>query len=345
MASLHKRRKREGPGYTWYIRHYRFGKEFWKSCGTADKKLALEVLKKIELEDERFRQGLEAPKQIKHVALDEFTDRYLADRVDRFAPRTVQTDVAKLKIFAEFLKDSKTLISSVTTQDVEKFREYRLKKVQPGTVNISLSTLRAAFQWAEEHGYSERNPFAIRNLKIRMDKKIPRALTPTELEAFFKAVEPRHRALFSFVLITGARRSEIAKLEWKDVDFQAKTVTFRNTKGRKDRAVPMTLELAHLLNSISRESERVFTYNPSWFTHLFRIYRKRAGIGEHLTLHSLRHTSATELLRSGVSIYTVQKLLGHSSISVTERYLHAIPEDLREAAEVLSKKAQIAAGM
>ena len=158
-------------------------------------------------------------------------------------------------------------------------------------------------------------------------------------------MDARHKALFSFILITGARRSELSKLTWENVDFQGKTITFRNTKGKKDRAVPMTLELAHLLNSIPRNGERVFPYNVSWFTHLFRIYRKKAGIGEHLTLHSLRHTSATELLRSGVSIYTVQKLLGHSSISVTERYLHAIPDDLREAAEVLSRKAEIAVGM
>lgn len=342
MAYLSKRPSKRGNGYTWYIRHTRFGKECWKSCGTSDKKLAHEILKKVEEEDERLRQGLTAPRKIKHLPLDEFVELYIADRIDRLALRTVQTDRKKLKLFAQYLKDWKKLVSSVTVTDVEKFREWRLKSVAAATVNITLAHLRSAFAWAEDHCYTERNPFAFKNLMIRTDKKIPRALTSVEIERFFEAVDERHKPLFSFVLSTGARRSEIFKLRWDDVDFQEKIITFRNTKGKKDRAVPITLELAHLLNSIERTSERVFPYNPSWFTHLFRKYRIKAGIGNHLTLHSLRHSSATQLLKSGVSIYTVQKLLGHSSISVTERYLHAFPEDLREAAEILSKKAQIA---
>jgi len=341
MASLHKRKCKKRPGYIYYVRHWLFGKEKWDSCRTSDRKFAEEIRKRIEEYDERLKLGLPLPGKIKHIPLDEFTELYVSDRIDRLAPRTIKTDRDKLKIFADYLKDWKALVSSLTTRDVERFREWRLKLVAPGTVNISLTALRAAFQWVEEHGYTERNPFAIKNLKIRMDKKIPRALTPSEIEAFFGAVDGKYKPIFSFILSTGARRSEIVKLRWDDIDFQGKTITFRNTKGKKDRAIPITLELAHLLNSIGRTSERVFPYNESWFTHLFQIYRERAGIGNHLTLHSLRHTSATELLRSGVSIYTVQKLLGHSSISVTERYLHAIPEDLREAAEVLSRRAHI----
>ena len=126
------------------MRHWRFGKDTWKSCGTSDKKLALDILKKIESEDERLSQGLEVPRRIKPITFEDFIDLYVRDRVNRLAPRTIQTDLAKLKIFADFLKDSKTLISLVRTRDVEKFREARLKSVKPATVNISLATLRPA---------------------------------------------------------------------------------------------------------------------------------------------------------------------------------------------------------
>lgn len=338
MGSLVKRPRR-GGGYVWYIRHYRLGKQYWLSTGTSDKKIAQDVLRKTELEDERLKQGLELQRRIEHISLDEFTRIYLQNRTGRVAARTIQTDIAKLKIFTDWMRKKRELVSSVTTQDVERFREHRLKQVKPGTVNITLGALRAAFQWAEEHSYTEKNPFAIKNLKIRVDLKIPRALRPEEIEALFNKVDdPLHRAIFTFVLSTGARRSELTRLKWEDVDFGGHTLFFRNTKGRKDRAIPITVELAHLLHSLPRNGEHVFPYNPSWYTHLFEIYRGKAGIGNHLTLHSLRHTSATELLRSGISIYTVQKLLGHSSLAVTERYLHVFPEDLREAAEVLSGK-------
>jgi len=341
MAYLAKRPKR-GGGYVWYVRHSRLGKESWISTGTSDKKLAQAVLRRVEMEDERFNQGLEAPQRIKPTLVEDFAQIYLQDREGRKATRTIQTDRAKLKMFVEYLRGKKDLVSSVTTLDVEKFKEMRLRQVKPETVNITLAHLRSAFQWAEDHGMTEKNPFAVRGLMIRKDKKIPRALTPAQIEAFFDAVSlPMHRAVFSFVLSTGARRSELARLLWVDVDFSGHVLYFRKTKGKKDRAVPITVELAHLLNSLPRKDERVFPYEVSWFTRLFETYREKAGIGNHLTLHSLRHTSATELLRSGVSVYTVQKLLGHSSLAVTERYLHAMPDDLLEAAEILSGKARI----
>jgi len=345
MAALYKRKSRTGKGYTWYVRYNQFGEQKWKTTGTADKKLAEEMRRKIEVETTRLEAGLPIPNSINRISFEKFIGLYIADRIDRMAPRTIKTDRDALSIFIVFMKDKKNLVSSITSRDVEKFREWRLKSVAPGTVNIALTALRAAFQWAEEHNYTEKNPFAIRNLKIRLDMKIPRALTPDEIERFFEAVDNQHKPIFSFILSTGARRSEVYKLLRDDVDFQSKTITFRNTKGKKDRAVPITLELAHLLKSINRVQDRVFPYNVSWFTHLFRKYRQKAGLGDHLTLHSLRHTSATGLLRGGANIYTVQKLLGHSSISVTERYLHALPDDLLEAAEILSKKAKITAAM
>ncbi len=341
MATLHKRKSNSGRGYTWYKRGYRYGKRYWKSTGTSDKKLAEEIRQKIEVEDQRIKEGLPLPEKIKPVSLEKFVEIYIADRVDRLAPRTVQTDQQKLRLFIDYIGDRKTLVSSITRRDVERFREWRLKSVAPGTVNISLTALRAAFQWAFVHSYTEQNPFALKGLKIRIDKVIPKALRPREIDAFLSAVDDKHKPIFDFFLMTGCRRSEIANLTWSDVDFESKEIIFRRTKGKKDRAVPITLELAHLLHSIPRTDQHVFPYGPSWFSHLFRIYRRKAGLGDHLSLHSLRHTSATELLRSGVSIYTVQKLLGHSSINVTERYLHAIPEDLREAAEILSKRTKI----
>jgi len=343
MATLLKRRNSNGQGYTWYIRRFIGGKEYWKSCRTADKRLAQEILKKVEAEDERLKQGLSLPGEIKQISLEEFKATYLAARANRFAERTLQTDAEKLELFEKFIGNGTRQVSSIVSREVEKFREKRLKEVKPTTVNISLAHLRAAYQWAEDQGYTLKNPFAIKHLKIRQDKKIPKAMTPSETEAFFNATGEPYKPLFYFIYATGCRRSEALRLTWESLDFQAKTITFTRTKGKKDRALPMTLEVAHLLNTLPRDNDKVFPYSPCWVTHLFKMFRKKAGIGMQYTLHSLRHTCATDLLRSGVSIYTVQKMLGHSSIAVTERYLHALPEDLREAAEVLSKKIKISA--
>jgi integrase len=341
MAYLVKRKCKRIPGWVYYVRHTRLGKDERIATGTSDAKLAEVIRKKIEEEDKLLAQGLPIPDRIKHIRLRDFIVEYLASREGNCAPRTIQTDRAKLEIFIKFMDDERRFVSSITSKDVERFREIRLKQVSPATVNISLGHLRSAFQWAEHHGYCTKNPFAIKRLKIRIDHKIPRALSPDEVEQFLAVVEEEHLPIFKFLLATGCRRSELSNLTWDDIDFQGKIITFRHTKGKRDRTVPLTLEMSHLLSQIRQDQGKVFKYGPYWYTHLFRKYKRIAGLPEHYTLHSLRHTCASLLLRKGVSIYVVQKLLGHSSISVTERYLHALPTDLREAAEILSQEAQV----
>ena len=112
--------------------------------------------------------------------------------------------------------------------------------------------------------------------------------------------------------------------------------TFK-TKTGKRRTVPLSDTAYHLLmlRANSSPCEYVFSLNDSkvmanWVTHKLKRYIRRLDLDDRLRFHSLRHTFASWLVQDGVSLYEVQKLLGHSNIAVTEVYSHLQPEHLHD---------------
>jgi site-specific recombinase XerD len=112
--------------------------------------------------------------------------------------------------------------------------------------------------------------------------------------------------------------------------------TFRSKWG-KQRVIPLNDQMVDMLGLLPRHdaTDYVFTFQgrkvaEDYLTHIFTEYVRAAGIAKRLHFHSLRHTYATWLVQAGVSIYEVQKLLGHSSIEMTHVYSHLQSEHLRE---------------
>jgi integrase/recombinase XerD len=132
-------------------------------------------------------------------------------------------------------------------------------------------------------------------------------------------------------------------LRWNDIDFTSKVILVRNsetftTKTRKNRIVPMSEELFRLLKdrkeAIRFECEVVF-HNKNGgklidtsVSQKFKKYIRLSKLNDKLHFHSLRHSFASALVTSGVSLYAVQKLLGHSTSKTTEIYSHLLPQQL-----------------
>jgi integrase len=161
--------------------------------------------------------------------------------------------------------------------------------------------------------------------------------------------------LVVFAVMTGMRRGELLNLTWKDVDFERRLLTIHSgegfrTKGGKRRSVPMSQAVYQLLLTRAQRSiglptclasRYVFALNGKridgvYVCHKFKRYVREAGLNERLHFHSLRHTFATWLVQEGVSIYEVQKLLGHSNISVTQVYSHLAASELHGAVNKIS---------
>lgn len=339
MATLQKRMKKKG-GYTWHVSFYMRGKHHSRSTGTADKKLAVEILRKVEEEIVRAEMGLPPIDIITQIKLSEFIPIYLKERRARKkSENTVIADEFSLRNLLNVLGD--LLLTAINENHVRQYRDFRVKRVKAGTINLELRHLKSAFNWAIEgvaEKYLRSNPFKQRDLFVKDEGvKIPRCLTPREKAAFFEAIDdPEHVKLFKFYLLTGCRRNEALELQWEDIDLEHLQIVFQKTKSRKSRIVPINMELMQVIMSLDREKKKPFDYNPQYATHFFKVYARQAGLKEDVHLHCLRHTAASDLVRAGVHPMQIQKLLGHSSIKITEVYVHVLPEDLRGAAERLT---------
>ena len=186
--------------------------------------------------------------------------------------------------------------------------------------------------------FIKENPFKEerkKNLKLqfKFDDEHPKYLSLEEIDKLFKAVPDKDlKDLILFYLHTGCRREEALNMTWQNVYLDRKKVKITKTKGKKDREIPINDKLFEVLErrKVSVNGGKLFTYNKYYVTHKFREYAGMAGLSNDFTVHSLRHTFASHLVMSGVPLYTVKELLGHSNIKVTEIYAHLAPSYLAE---------------
>lgn len=334
MATLHKRGKK------WYLMYYQDGRRRLKSTKTNDKRLAFEALRKFEEEQARRELGLEPIEQIKPLLLSEFIEAYEIERrrIGK-SSETVDIDLFALRDLMRFTGDYK--LETVNSTIALQYRNHLLENVAPATASIRLRAIRTAFNWAVEkpgQKYLRVNLFQQKGLIPSVkEKRKYLALTPDEKRDFLSAIEdPNHQLLFKFFLLTGCRRSEVVNLDWSSINLENKVIVIRQSKTHRTRIIPITIELMQVIAALDRSKSKPFPYGSDWLSSLFRRYRDKAGLREELHLHCLRHSCATTLVNQGIPLHKVKDYLGHSTIKVTEVYLHTSDSDLREVAEVLT---------
>lgn len=160
------------------------------------------------------------------------------------------------------------------------------------------------------------------------------------LDVASKSSNPLIKSFLEFLLLTGARKSEALSAKWEDIDLINNIFTIPLTKAGKIRRVPISNKLSLILKSMPKLDETylfvsIKTNKPMKnIDHYWYDIRKKADIND-VRLHDLRHTFASNLVNKGVSIYEVQKLLGHSNISITQRYAHLSNQSLIDAVNMI----------
>lgn len=242
-------------------------------------------------------------------------------------PVTINRDIAALKSVL-----SKALDWGVI--DAHPLGKLRPLKTDPvGRVrfltNEEESRLREAFRARDQAMRERRASFNV----WRKERDEP-ALPPYP-EPFADHVEP----LILLLLNTGMRFGEVTQLRYRDVNLKDRLITVAGdtSKSGRTRVIPMNLEAHRILAAMEGAPDdyvfpgaggnRLTTVKTSWTAVL-----KDASI-TGFRLHDLRHTFASRVKRGGADLYTVQRLLGHSSPMMTQRYAHLQPDDLRAAVE------------
>jgi integrase len=174
---------------------------------------------------------------------------------------------------------------------------------------------------------------------------VERILTEAEEDILLEACSDTLRPIIVVALNTGMRRAEILNLKWNQIDFEDRKIRVEKTKSGKVRFVPVNNNLFYVLKSLRAESGQspfVFLSPKTGKPYLdmktgFKGACKRAGISD-LRFHDLRHTFASRLVEKNVDIETVKELLGHHSITITQRYTHSSDDRKKAAVELLNRK-------
>lgn len=177
-------------------------------------------------------------------------------------------------------------------------------------------------------------------------KKERESLSEIEIIELFNYATGITKTLIYMLYYSGGRISEVCNLKLSDVDFENKVIRFFG-KGRKHRTVPLhqtlEIELKHYLNSIRPQTNSQYffatnktgTFSPGYARMLIATLTKELGWEKKVTCHSMRHSFATNLLRKGVDLFKIQRLLGHNSLRTTEVYLHLVNDELGDAVNKL----------
>lgn len=235
--------------------------------------------------------------------------------------------------------------------DVEDYKILRTRDgVSPRTINYEVTVLKAFWNWViDANGIEVWNP-AGKVKKIKEPVQRTKALSEETLKALIGATQTdTERLMLLLGMTTGLRGAEMASLQWGDVDFDGRTLTLdaQRTKSRKARIVPLRDDVVALFRARATNvpqpiepPRRVFegwAQNADSLRSKLRTLCDRAGI-KRVGLHSLRHSYATNLLRNGADLRTVQELLGHSDIKTTAGYLApASVEASRKLLDILPK--------
>jgi len=268
-----------------------------------------------------------AQRTLGRMPFNEFAQMYI-DRVVVPLLKSVRTESNRVKSWIKVF--GARPIGQITRAEIEDWRRKRMATCKPATINRDLSRLRRMCNVAVEWDLLEESPMAGMKF-LRENNARTRYLSIEECQRLISCcVAPHIRAIVTIALHTGMRLGEILNLHWQDLDFKSNFILIRDSKNGDGRPVPMDATVVALLSSYPEHpgSELVFA-SPSGkrFTNIrtgFRNACDRAGI-TNFRFHNTRHSWASNFMMVGGDIYTCQKLLGHKTPTMPQRYAHLSP--------------------
>ena len=289
---------------------------------------------------------IEADRGAKTVA--DLAERYIEKHLPK--KRKSQQQADKSAIAREILPKLKHLkVADVTFSDVEGLHDKITKRRRPYQANRVAALLSKMFSLAIKWGWRSDNP--VRGLERNPEAQRERYLSGKEITALSKALakyEDQQAAnIIRLLLLTGARRGEVLAARWVDFDLDQGVWTkpSAHTKQKKTHRIPLSAPARQLLAEIHGEADddavHVFP-SPRGFDQPRENIRnawpelcEAAGI-KNARLHDLRHTYASLLASSGLSLPIIGALLGHTQPSTTARYAHLLDDPLRQATETVA---------
>lgn len=328
---------------TWWISYCDVeGKRHREKVGPRSAALDRLARRRMEVKDGRFIP----PKKGASLTFRELSHAAMAQKKLRLAPLSFETDMMRLGKLLPLIGNVPA--DRLTPARVEETLGILRLSVSPSTANRYHSLLSSIYAFAVKSARMSTNPLASVK-RYRENSSKLRWLNRKEEKSLRTAIKAdrgegaTHEAEFDLALNTGMRRGEQFFLEWRDCDLKRGKLTVKGKTGVRhveaNRKARAALRRLHKISGarkyvspdardgIKRDARR-------WLEHAV----KGAGI-DHFRWHDLRHTFASRLVMAGVDVPSVQKLLGHKSITMTMRYAHLAAGHLQAAVEKLNEEA------
>jgi len=310
-------------GNTYYVDYYYQGKRIREAVGSS-RQLALTVFqkRKVEIAEGKF---LDLDRGCK-ILFKDFAQRFL-EKYSRVEKKGYIDDERALKHLTAYL--GHLSLKQITQEKIHEYRGYRKEQgAKESTINRDIACLKTLYNKAVEWGYTRHNP-AQGIKKFSEDQFIVfRFLTPAQADTLISQCHPRLKDMVTVALQTGLRLGNIQDLTKDQVDFHNNVIRItKNTKSKRAYNIPMTPQVREIL---SKDFD--FNFDPK---NAFKGAVKRSGL-EPFRFHDLRHTFATWLVTGflgktkPMDIYTVSKILGHSSVTVTEKHYGHIADQYKQ---------------
>ncbi|MCH7756132.1 tyrosine-type recombinase/integrase [candidate division KSB1 bacterium] len=348
---------------TWQLQFYLDGKRRYKTYSPDTPKSILSAEKKrIESEIALHKAGIkrfnENDERVDFITLRELTEKVCEIRKNEVSDDTISRNLMAMKCFTDII-GADMPVSNIETNHFDQFKKARFEcgiseyerkgwnldkdKIKVG-VNKDLSNIKTILKAAAHRGIvSESMLPKIEFFKVDY-RRLPKYLNDDEVIAIANHLKGDALLAFWIIRYTGGRRGEIARksrnaengLKWSDVDWMRNVVRLYAKK--KERLIPLHPKLRKLLLDRKTElgayfypEDHIIRHISQTLTTKFKEAMKNAGIDKPGSVHILRHTAATKILRASKNIRTTQEFMGHSNITTTEIYTHVIEGEVDKA--------------
>lgn len=254
----------------------------------------------------------------KQAILEDFTKLM---KIKRYAPSSIRSYKNAISLFLDAFPEKYP--ENISIREIENFLYRKIKQD-----NISASyqkTLVGAIQFLYNNMW--RKNFQLKHLyPDRREYKLPVVLSKEEVQKIIRCCNNiKHKAILATIYGGGLRLSDCLHLTIKDIDSQRMLIKITQSKGNKDRYVPLSKNLLQLLRDYWKvyktkhylfEGQKGGMYSSRSVQNIFKNALKKAGVQKDATVHTLRHSYATHLLESGTDIRIIQVLLGHNGLQI-----------------------------
>ncbi|MBW1768069.1 MAG: site-specific integrase [Deltaproteobacteria bacterium] len=347
----------------------------WASCGMTEKKAMLKRERYIEnyrkgegpvsqkeenqISDEKRKIENEQKKALKKEALtfeEFFKDTY--QPILETSKKSGSVNAEKI-LFEKWLKPviGKMAFKEIVPLHFEKIKKNMLKKQKaPRSIEYALAVARQIWNMAQRDGITDKESPTREVKKPKIDNKRVRFLTHDEADRLLEHLSIKSQQVHDMALLslhTGMRASEIFSLSWSSIHTDTGIIDVFDAKGGS-RQAHMTKRIKEMFLSRDCESPNNLVFkdrNGKQIKQASNTFERTVddldfnkSVTDHrqkVLFHTLRHTYASWLVQQGEPLYTVQKLMGHASIAMTERYSHLAPDNLKSAVKNFEKNINV----